>query len=334
MTYDGRCLARANEMLRRRAQAHEDELNRRAEQIAQLSPQIADIGIAMRRTVIRVIHSALSAGNEMERCLQQAQAENKRLRAQRASLLQALGYPADYLDRNPLCPYCADSGYTEQGMCNCLRQLYCQELAVALHHSCGMPRICLDDFNASLYSDERKPGERTSGRENMYYNVHICRDFVKNPKTRRSLFFCGASGTGKSFLAVATAYELCAQAEYVAYVSAGTLFSCYEDDRFRRLEEARSEIHRWENCEVLILDDLGTESGSSQNAACLYQLLNQRQNSARASLICSNLGLDELARRYGAPTASRIGGDFLQLLFRGDDLRIRRPGNFDKKTGI
>lgn len=328
MAYDGKCLARAGDTLRRRAQAHEDELNRRAQQIARLSPQIERIGIAMRRTVIGVIHTALSAGGGMDDSLRRAQDENRRLRTQRAALLQQLGYPSDYLDRNPLCPLCSDSGYTQQGMCACLREIYCQELASELQKSCGLPRISLDDFNASLYSDERRPGDRTTARENMYYNIHVCRNFVDAPSSRRSLFFCGAPGTGKTFLAAAAAYELCAKGEYAVYVTAGTLFACYEDDRFRRLDEARAEIHRWENCDVLILDDLGTENGSSQNAACLYQLLNLRQNAGRPTLLCAGFGLDEISRRYGAPTASRIGGDFIQLLFRGDDLRAQHQGKF------
>ena len=328
MAYDGRCLARAGDTLRRRAQAHEDELNQRAQKIACLSPEIERIGVSMRRTVIGVIHTALSAGAEMDSFLRKAQEENRQLRARRAQLLQQLGYPADYLDRNPLCPCCADSGYTEHGMCSCLREIYCQELAAAFQQSCGISRISLNDFNPSLYSDERKPGDRTTARENMYYNIHVCRSFVGAPGERRSLIFRGAPGTGKTFLAAATAYELCARAEYVAYVSAGVLFTCYEDDRFRRLEEARAEIRRWENCDVLILDDLGTENGSSQNAACLYQLLNLRLASGHPTIICTSLSPDDLSRRYGAPTASRIGGDFIQLLFRGDDLRIRRQGNF------
>lgn len=330
MAYDGRVLARANDALKQRAVEHENELNARLQHISQLDPEIASIGIMMRRAIIGVINSSLSANKNMDAQVKQAQNENRRLRARRAELLVRLGYPADYLDREPVCPLCGDSGYTEKGMCVCLKQFYCKELALELQNRSGVSKIGFSDFKPEIYSDEHRPGERTTVRENMLYNVHICRDFVNDPYTRRSLFFSGSPGTGKSFLALATAYELCAKGEYVVYVSASALFACYEDDRFRRSEDARNEIRRWENADILFIDDLGTESSSAQNAPSFYQLINLRLNSSRKTVICAGFGLEELARRYGAQTASRIGGEYRTLFFRGEDLRAKRSGGFFK----
>lgn len=328
MAYDGKLLARATEALKRRAAAHEAELNARTQLIVERCPRIGKINMDMRRTVIAVINSALSSGKNMDACLKLAQAENQMLRAERADLLTQMGYPPTYLDRDALCPLCGDTGYTEAGMCTCLQTLYREELCNALASSCGRAPIRLDEVDLSVYADERLPGERTTVQETMQYNLHICKNFAADPASRHSLFFSGAPGTGKSHLAIATAFSLCDAGTYVVYVSAGVLFACYEDDRFRRLEEARAEIRRWENCDVLIIDDLGTENTSSQNAPTLYQLLNLRQNAGRPTILCAGFGHEELSRRYGAPTASRVNGDFTTLYFRGADLRTRKSRIF------
>lgn len=328
MAYDGRALARAGQILHDRAQAHENELNARAEKLTALCPELGVIGTQLRRTVLGVISDALSSGADMKEKLRAAQAENRRLRERRASLLLSLGYPSDHLDRAPLCPLCSDSGYTEQGMCPCLQSLYREELAEALHTACGVPPVTLDAFDLSVFSDLRVPGERTTVRESMRYNLHICRRFVENDLSRDSLFFCGQPGTGKTWLAAAAGYSLCEKGVYVVYICAGQFFACCEDDRFRRTEEARAEIRRWEECDVLILDDLGTETNSSLNASALYQLLNTRLAAGKATVLCAGFGVEELSRRYGAQTASRVGGEFKTLYFRGGDLRGRRNANF------
>ena len=328
MAYDGKCLSRASDALRQRASAHESEYNERERRICELDSRIGVINIQLRRSMIGVINSALSANENIEEKVKSAQNENRRLRQHRGELLCELGYPADYLDRGPLCPLCGDTGYTEAGMCSCLKELYCRELVKSLSENTGFSKIGFSDFKPELYSDELRPGERTTVRENMLYNVHVCREFVLDPASRRSMFFSGAPGTGKSFLAAATAFELCDRGEYVIYVTAGMLFSCYEDDRFRRLEEARAEIRRWENCSVLIIDDLGTESASSQNAPSLYQLINTRAAANRRTILCAGFDPSELARRYSAPIASRISGEYKLLLFRGDDIRQSASLNF------
>ena len=328
MAYDGRILARASEILKQRAQANEAAQTQRAEKLAKLEPRIVQINAALRRTVIGVIHKALSSGEDMTGSLEKAKKENQALRKERADILLSLGYPTDYLDRTPLCPLCGDSGYTEQGMCTCLGAIYREEMANSLYEACGISKLLPEEIDLSIYSAERHVGERTSVREAMQYNLHVVKTFVEAGENRQSLCLWGPSGTGKSWFAAAAGYALCERGEYVAYVCAGTLFSCYEDDRFRRMEEARNEIRRWENCDVLILDDLGTENASSQNASVLYQLLNSRLSAHRATVLCTNLSLEEIARRYGAPTASRIGGQFRSLLFRGEDLRGKRAVNF------
>ena len=327
MAYDGRVLARAGQILHDRAQAHENEQNARAERLSALCPELGAIGTQLRRTVIGVISEALSSGANVQENLKKAREENRRLHARRSELLLSLGYPSDYLDRAPLCPLCSDSGYTENGMCTCLRRIYCGELAAALHAACGVAPVSLDDFDLSVFSDERSPGERTTVRESMRYNVHICRQFVDQPLSGDSLFFCGQPGTGKTYLAAAAGYALCEKGVYLLYVSAGMLFAAYEDDRFRRTDEARAEIRRWESCDVLILDDLGTETASSLNASALYQLLNARLAAGKSTILCAGFGVEELSRRYGPQTASRVGGSFRTLYFRGEDLRGRRNRN-------
>ena len=138
-----------------------------------------------------------------------------------------------------------------------------------------------------------------------------------------NLFLQGGTGLGKTFLSTCIARVVSERGFSVVYDTAAGVFSKYEAEKFGRgdQEEARGDIRRLENCDLLILDDLGTEFPTAFVTSALYTLLNTRIAGGRKTVISSNLTLDELSERYSAPIMSRLTGEFYVLKFAGSDIR-------------
>lgn len=329
MGYDGKLLSRAAEALEQRTALHERELDARAQTLEARFPRLREIDTLLRRSVIQAINAALSSGADAGAHVREQQARNEALRQERAAILKENGFPAGFLDREPMCPYCADTGYTAQGMCVCLRALYQEEHLRELTYATGMPPAYFKDIDLSLFSEERAGTSRISARENMRYIIHVCRAFLEERGAHGNLFFSGPPGTGKTFTAVCLAYSAAEQGISVLYESAGRLLAKYEDARFHREDEAtKSDISRCEACDLLILDDLGTEMTTSVSNAGLYQLLNTRLTAGRACVFLTNQSYEELRRRYPPQVLSRLEGEFEALRFFGGDIRKNKRVNF------
>lgn len=161
-----------------------------------------------------------------------------------------------------------------------------------------------------------------------------CREYAKNfGKGSANLIFMGGPGLGKTYLSACIARVVAERGCSVAYESAAAALSAFETQRFSRDGEesaaAASRVREYLGCDLMILDDLGTEMVTSFSVSALYQLINTRLNSARPTIISTNCTMDELERKYGPQIMSRLEGEYLLLTFHGRDIRLQR-----KERGI
>lgn len=326
MSYDGKlmrlALARYDEDKQRRAEA----LRARRRAVYAKCPRIEEIERELSHTMGKIIASGLRRGSDPRPAIAALREENLRLQGERAQLLQSLGYPADYLEEKPACPHCGDTGFRGSEVCSCLRDYYARAQDQELSALLDLGTQSFETFDFSYYSPVPDPELGISPRANMERVYDVCQDYAHefSPKSG-SLLLSGGTGLGKTFLSAAIARVVSGSGHSVVYDTAGHVFSRFEAQKFSREDgEAERDVSRALKCDLLILDDLGTELTTPFVQSAMYQLVNTRLISGKKTVISTNLNPDELGRRYGAAVLSRLQGDYQLLLFFGEDIRRRR----------
>ena len=239
------------------------------------------------------------------------------LKEQKEQLLTEAGLSADYLEPIFSCPDCRDTGYIDREKCHCLRQA---EISL-LYEQSGLQEI-LANNNFSLLSYEYHSGEDLLHFEKAVEN---CKNFIKNfDSDYHNLFFYGTVGTGKSFLSCCVAKELMDQGCSVIYFGATGLFDLLSDAAFhtKNRDERQNAYADLYQCDLLIIDDLGTELTNQFTSSQLFSLLNERHLGKKSTLISTNFTLAQLRDRYSDRIFSRITSNFDVCRLAGEDIRM------------
>ena len=321
MGYSAEVVARARARL---AQDREDRASENRRHLAhayETVPRIRQIDIQLRSTVAMAAQAAFSQGEDPQELLQQARRENMLLQQERAELA-ALYFEEGYLDDSPVCDRCGGIGYIGSTMCECLRELCSQEQKKELTLLSG-GRENFAQFKLEYYPDTVDSRYGASPRMIMERNFRTCKNYALNfSKESGNLLFVGGTGLGKTFLSACIARAVVDRGYSVVYETASRLFTKLEQARFNPTEENRSEADKLNQCDLLIIDDLGTELPGQFVTAALYSLMNDRILSGKPMVISTNLNVDEAARRYSPQIASRLRGNFNRLTFVGEDIRV------------
>ncbi len=275
---------------------------------------IAEIEKELSLTSVKILRAA--AGGDSFDALKKRVEE---LRREKARLLLLYGYPEDYCDVRYECPDCSDTGYCESKMCKCFKKA----LVLLGYESSGIGALIrkqsFDNFSFDYYKDE------PSTLETMKANYDILRSFAESfgEGESKNLLLMGGTGLGKTHLSSAVAKCVIERGFDVYYESAPNIFSDFEQERFTRdTEEKRTQ--RLFECELLIIDDLGTESVTQYTVSCLYNLINTRINKGLSTIISTNMAPNELVGKYNERITSRFMGEYLTLRFAGTDIRRQK----------
>ena len=297
-----------------------EEADRRMAEVHAKSPEIAEIDGKLSATGAEIALAAIGTGEAYREKLAEVEARNRELQARRAVLMAALGYPADYTLPPYECPRCRDSGFVDMKMCDCMRR----ELVMAAYESSGLGQLMqtqsFDSFDLSFYASN------AAEHKQMQSNLKLLREYAERFHPHAdSLILCGATGLGKTHLSTAIARRVIERGFDVYYTGAIQMVSDFEHARFGTgTGEQAADPARYTDCDLLILDDLGTEVTNQFTNSCLYMILNNRINLRRPTIINTNLTGKEIKVRYTDRIASRILGDFKPFLFAGTDIRRQK----------
>ena len=332
MGYEAAVLRRAAKRLAQRRRRREEEQERRRREICAQLPRVAEIDRELKGTIYQIIAASLREGRDPAPSIKVIRDRNLDLQAEKARLLTEHGWPADALDDKPACPRCGDTGWVGASMCSCLRQLCAQEQIAELSKLLDLGEQSFDTFSLDFYSPLPWPGEELSPRENMEFILEVCSNYARKfgKFYFHNLFLTGAPGLGKTFLSACIARTVSEQGFSVVYDTAVNVFARFEEQKFARdreeAGEAKDETRRYLGCDLLILDDLGSELTTPFVQSALYTLINSRLSSDRRTVISSNLSMDQVRQRYTPQIASRLEGEYRVLPFYGEDIRLLRKG--------
>lgn len=323
MAYSKEVVRRARQRLETAKAERESENLRRLQEAYRQVPRLKEIDVLLRKSMALAAQAAFSRGGDAREAMEQVRDANLALQRERKMLADA-HFEKGYLEDRPICGNCGGSGYVGSTMCGCLAELCRQEQKKELSLlACGEGRF--EDFRLEYYSDVVDSKLGHSPRTIMERCLRVSRNYAQQFGCGSgNLLFFGGTGLGKTMLSACVATEVAERGYSVAYESAHNLFAKLEKDRFSPSEESRAAVERLHDCDLLIIDDLGTELPGNFVTAALYNLVNERLLAGKPMLISTNLTAEEIGRRYSPQIASRLQGSFQWLIFVGEDIRIKK----------
>ena len=320
MPYEPEVLRRAYARLEERQHLHTEAFEARRAEIYRQLPRVREIGRQLHLSVVQAATAALRQGVDPAPAIHALKEENQALREERRQLLTLNGWTENDLIETPLCDRCRDTGWVGAKMCLCLQELCAQEQVKQLSSLLDLQGQSFETFRLDYYSAVPGPGG-ISPRSHMEMVRDICRSYAAQfgRSGLKNLFLSGGPGLGKTFLSACIAGVVSRSGYSVVYDTAIEVFGAFESEKFGR-EDGRTP-YRFLKCDLLILDDLGTELTTPFLQSALYQLINNRLITGKHTVISSNLSLREVRERYSGQVASRLEGEYRLLEFWGEDIR-------------
>lgn len=301
------------------------EQDRRITEVYQAIPQIEAldqmIGTSAAACARRVLDGDTGARARLREELDD-------LREQKTILLKAAGFPEDYMEMRYRCPDCKDTGYADGRRCHCFEQARTQILYDQSNIRGVLERENFDTFSFR-YFDSSRIVPQLGMTELVYMEgvVRHCKAFAENFRQKGgNLLFTGSTGVGKTFLTNCIAKALIDRYVSVIYLSSHDLFEIFSKYKFSYdTEEELEETYRHIlDCDMLIIDDLGTEMNNTFVSSQLFYCINERLSREKGTIISTNLSMDMLRDTYSDRVTSRLMSHYTTIPLYGGDIRMKK----------
>ena len=298
----------------------------RQKEIREKIPAYRQLEDQMREMSVLAARAALEGSHESMRELTE---KTEQISREKKELLAQYGYPENYLDPVYTCPDCHDTGYIGDRKCPCFQK----RIVEYLYEQSNLKEILdienFSHFDIAYYPDDYI--EESTGltpRDNIRRILMTAHDFCDNfGDCGQNLLLYGNTGVGKTFLTHCIAKELLSQSYTVVYLTSIGLFDILEKNKFDRelssLEKSTT-VSYIMNCDLLILDDLGTELTNSFTTSQLYQVIDSRLVHKKSTIISTNLSFDDLREQYSERIFSRLTSGYTLLKVTGEDIRLKK----------
>lgn len=293
----------------------------RRSEVSFVIPELVEIDRALGKTGLLVMSAAMK-GEDVDAKIADIRRENERLLAEKRRLLTEHGYPADYTEVKYECPICMDEGFHEFKICSCMKK----KLIEAAYESSGMAHLLatqsFDTFDLGYFADD----PRTAAH--MKRVLEIAKEYADKftPTEPSNMIFMGGTGLGKTHLSTSIAREVIDKGCDVFYAGAISMISDFEMQRYGNSAGGETGLGtaQYFDCDLLIIDDLGTEVINQFTATVVYNVVNTRLNRKKSTIINTNFSQDDLRAKYADRITSRIFGEYRVIPFVGKDVRQRR----------
>ncbi len=313
--------AMAAERIAKRRRKAELQQEQRTAEIYRTIPESAEIDAQLRSACMHL----LQAGRDPEKqaaLMQMIQRRTVEAQRMMESVLVAHGYPADYLDMHYTCPDCNDTGLHNGERCHCFQQVLGCVGAEELSSRVSLEQYSFAAFSTDYYCD--LPADEYEKMKKIFV---FCKAYADGFTVHsQSILMCGQTGLGKTHLSLAIAGVVLAKGYSVIYDSAGSLLHRIEQEHFKRgSTSAESDtLTQLLHCDLLVLDDFGTEFSTGFSRSTVYTIINERLITNRPIIINTNLTPEQIQQDYGDRIVSRLFATCKWLQFSGNDIRIRK----------
>lgn len=320
MSYSQEVYTRATEILERRreranleAQDRIDEVSEKLPEISTIQQKLAQIGLSISKVFLYSTDKQADIEKLME--------ESLALQEQKKAILTKNGYSENALDVQYTCPACKDTGFIGSRRCKCHNEILKDIERSNLAKIAPIEDCTFDTFDVNYYPQQIMENS-ISPQEKAERIKESCRKYAAAFTTAsKNIMFMGGTGLGKTHLSLAIANTVINRGFSVVYGTAQNILSDLQNENFGRDDNLRYYERAVLNCDLLILDDLGTEFKSAYTVACLYNIINSRLSAKLPTIISTNYTFDELEEKYDQRITSRIAGEYRQLILVGNDIR-------------
>lgn len=323
MSYPAKIYKKAEKILEQRRQISAVEAEQRAEEIKAKLPEINEIQGKLSRLGLEISKMFFYDGDPQEK-VAELRVQSKELVEKRSKILKQNGYSENAMQQEHICPVCEDRGFINGRMCACHKQLLKDIMRESLLKLAPLDSCTFDSFDTGYYSDipldnsivPRVRAEKIAGASRRY-----AQNFSLGSK---NLIFLGKTGLGKTHLSLAIANTVISKGYYVCYGTSQNICEDLRAEMFGRDSRLNYTLDEILACDLLIIDDLGTEIENQYNIASIYNIINSRILSGRPTIISTNYEFSQLLEKYDQRITSRISGEYTQMQLFGTDIRLQK----------
>lgn len=326
MAFSSKVLHVASESLHHRQTQRRDASLKLRDQTFLRDPRILDLDRDLRNSMLDVLSVALKSAPVSR--LQDIKETNLRLQEELGQRLEALHVDTDLFYNKPHCQTCGDSGWIGMKMCDCLHALCAEKQLEILLSTTNVGRHHFDQFVLQYYPENSWAQQSLTPKQNMEVVFATCKAYSGDFEGffAKNLLFSGSPGLGKSFLSACIARSVAEQGYSVCYEEIGNLLRQFQTTQFRSHDDAVNEIAKqsiqnYFSADLLIVDDLGTESINSMTQSYLIELISARLSTEKHTIISTNFSPGEMKELYLPQISSRLLGEYQMVHFFGEDIR-------------
>jgi DNA replication protein DnaC len=321
MPYSNKIYKKAERILEKRRDDAVMSAEIRVSDIKDSIPEIDEIQTKLSRIGLEISKIFFYKGDTDEK-LKQLRNESETLVEQRSLILKKHGYKEDAMQVQHVCSACGDRGFINGRLCNCHKQILKDIMRDEIGKIAPLGKCTFDNFSLDYYSET--PNENSIiPRRRAQIALEKSREYAQNfSLNSKNLLFIGGTGLGKTHLSLAIINVVVNKGYYVCYGTSQNICDDLQSEQFGRDEDTYYYTKRQVlDCDLLVIDDLGTEVENQYSMATLYNVINTRILSKKPTIISTNYNYDALEKKYDKRITSRINGEYLPFYFIGSDIR-------------
>lgn len=320
MSYSQDSYRRAEAILRARKEKAEFEAQLRQDKIKDEIPELDEIQRKLARIGLSITKVFLQS-KDKEADIEALREQSLALQKEKEELLVSKGYKPTALQVEYACEHCKDTGYINGRRCKCLLELLKAGEYEKLLQLAPIDDCTFESFNTEYYPEEAMDNGISPRLKAEKIKESCSKYALSFSKGSKSIMFMGGTGLGKTHLSLAIANVVINRGYSVVYGTAQNILGDLQNEDFGRTDNLRYTERGVLGCDLLILDDLGTEFKTQHSVSTLYNIINSRLSAKKPTIISTNFTFDELEDKYDQRITSRITGEYTQLVLVGNDIR-------------